>query len=567
MSNFYLLEGVDIHDLFGLFTVRIISALVNPISDCDETYNYWEPTSFLLNNNGMQTWEYYNKYKLRSYIYILPQYYFGKILMYYGLNNIQIFYGIRIFLTIIMFICETYFLSGIYHWFGKRTTKYTLYFMTFSSGMFNCCSAYLPQSFVLCCMLMCYGSLYRNNYRLIILFMGIAGLIGWPFIGLLGLQLLIDLFVKYGVYNTIRDSVIIGGILVGLTVIVDYVYYKEIFFAPINIVLYNLSFMNDDNTGQNLYGTDNWKYYVKNLLFNFNIVFILALINVFCCDYIRLTFNCIKGLFRISKNISKQKRYKASNIYAYAYSNKLHHFHHTILPFWIWYIFFTIMPHKEERFLFVIYHLIALNGALSITHFIIPKIPYINDILNKMSWIFNFRRLITPIYIIISISRTYGQYKYYRGPIEIWTNIDNEIIKYNDYNNDSNIIPNICVGKEWYRIPTTLLVKYGKIRFYKSNFDGQLPGYFESTYNSTQKYNDKNREEPSRYIDSINNCQYIVDLIEINVNINEYNINNYDIILNEPFLDRNFTKFPFRSLYLGDKHTFYANYVLLRKKK
>eukprot|EP01083_Nonionella_stella_P044037 118741_1 len=40
-----------------LFIIRLTSALFNPISDCDETYNYWEPTSFLLTKYGFQTWE------------------------------------------------------------------------------------------------------------------------------------------------------------------------------------------------------------------------------------------------------------------------------------------------------------------------------------------------------------------------------------------------------------------------------------------------------------------------------------------------------------------------------
>jgi len=41
------------------------------ISDCDETYNYWEPTHFLLFGKGFQTWEYSPKFALRSYLYIL----------------------------------------------------------------------------------------------------------------------------------------------------------------------------------------------------------------------------------------------------------------------------------------------------------------------------------------------------------------------------------------------------------------------------------------------------------------------------------------------------------------
>lgn len=41
-----------------LVPLRLASALLNPVGDCDETFNYWEPTHLLLYGSGMQTWEY-----------------------------------------------------------------------------------------------------------------------------------------------------------------------------------------------------------------------------------------------------------------------------------------------------------------------------------------------------------------------------------------------------------------------------------------------------------------------------------------------------------------------------
>jgi alpha-1,2-mannosyltransferase len=31
---------------------------VNNVSDCDETFNYWEPSHYMLYGWGFQTWEY-----------------------------------------------------------------------------------------------------------------------------------------------------------------------------------------------------------------------------------------------------------------------------------------------------------------------------------------------------------------------------------------------------------------------------------------------------------------------------------------------------------------------------
>lgn len=41
-----------------------------PIQDCDETFNYWEPTHYLSHGYGLQTWEYSPDFAIRSWLYI-----------------------------------------------------------------------------------------------------------------------------------------------------------------------------------------------------------------------------------------------------------------------------------------------------------------------------------------------------------------------------------------------------------------------------------------------------------------------------------------------------------------
>lgn len=49
---------------------NILAALYAPIQDCDETFNYWEPTHYLSHGYGLQTWEYSPDYAIRSWLYI-----------------------------------------------------------------------------------------------------------------------------------------------------------------------------------------------------------------------------------------------------------------------------------------------------------------------------------------------------------------------------------------------------------------------------------------------------------------------------------------------------------------
>jgi len=41
-----------------LIAARVVLAMSLPIPDCDETFNYWEPTHMMMYGRGLQTWEY-----------------------------------------------------------------------------------------------------------------------------------------------------------------------------------------------------------------------------------------------------------------------------------------------------------------------------------------------------------------------------------------------------------------------------------------------------------------------------------------------------------------------------
>lgn len=131
-----------------LLLVRILSALVNIISDCDETFNYWEPTAFLLTDYGFQTWEYSAQYSLRSYLYLFPQYAFGRLLFTFGFSNLTVFYGIRILLSLFCFVGEYYFIQSLNYWFDKGMICFVFIFFVFFLFGFGCFLLYYVTLFV-----------------------------------------------------------------------------------------------------------------------------------------------------------------------------------------------------------------------------------------------------------------------------------------------------------------------------------------------------------------------------------------------------------------------------------
>lgn len=64
--------GIEPINIFYIFlAANVISAAFAPIQDCDETFNYWEPTHYLSHGYGLQTWEYSPDYAIRSWLYIV----------------------------------------------------------------------------------------------------------------------------------------------------------------------------------------------------------------------------------------------------------------------------------------------------------------------------------------------------------------------------------------------------------------------------------------------------------------------------------------------------------------
>jgi len=49
---------------------NVLAAAYAPIQDCDEVFNYWEPTHYLTHGYGLQTWEYSPEFAIRSWAYV-----------------------------------------------------------------------------------------------------------------------------------------------------------------------------------------------------------------------------------------------------------------------------------------------------------------------------------------------------------------------------------------------------------------------------------------------------------------------------------------------------------------
>ncbi|XP_073458526.1 alpha-1,2-mannosyltransferase ALG9 isoform X1 [Aquarana catesbeiana] len=576
-----------------LISARFCAALLSNISDCDETFNYWEPTHYLVYGKGFQTWEYSPAYAIRSYAYLwlhaLPAWFHANILQ---ANKVLVFYFIRCFLAFISCVCELYFYKAVCKKFGLHVGRIMLAFLVLSTGMFSAAAAYLPSTFCMYTTVIAMTGWYMEKISVAVLGVAAGAIWGWPFSAVLGFPIAFDLlFMKQKWKSFINWCVVALIIFLVPLVAIDSYYYGKLVIAPLNIVLYNVFTPH----GPDLYGTEPWPFYFINGFLNFNVVFILALLALpmtWLMEYLLQKINTVQNL--------------GSPYWL------------TLAPMYIWILIFFTRPHKEERFLFPIYPLICLCGAVALAalqkcyHFLFQRYRLEHYTVSS-----NWLALGTVLLFgFLSFSRSIALFRGYHAPLDLYPEF-HRIAK------DPSIhaVPegksvNVCVGKEWYRFPSNFLLPDNwNLQFIESEFRGQLPKPYGKGRRATKivpkDMNDQNLEETSRYVQDcgfprgspapeclteptvkgedwvcwfttenpaagkvdIGKCHYLVDLDTTRETTREPRYSSKDewvAIAYKPFLDTSRSSKLFRAFYVpfvSSWHTTYANYTILKARR
>lgn len=238
-----------------------------------------------------------------------------------------------------------------------------------------------------------------------------------------------------------------------------------------------------EGKGPEIYGTEPWYFYFQNLLLNFNIWFILALLSL--------------PVFIIKK------------VYGSARDGAAVGGMRTIIfmsPFYMWLAIFSFQPHKEERFMYPAYPALALNAAMTL-HILLAAFgqadprTFVGRIPPRLKLILVSTAIIGSI--DIGLARIYGIYDAYSAPLKIFEPLQNGTV--------GNYGESVCYGKEWYRFPSSYhLPNAMKAKFVKSEFSGLLPGEFaeartgfgfwSGAWLTPPGMNDQNIEDFGKYV-------------------------------------------------------------------
>ena len=207
-------------------SVNLLAAIYAPIQDCDEVFNYWEPTHYIVHGFGLQTWEYSPEYAIRSWLYALIHAVPSKIAAVFISNKVFEFYFVRGVLGSICAGCETRLFRAISQTMSPRIAVIFLLAMVSSSGMFHASVAYLPSSFAMYTVMMGAAAFMYVNDGLKttegITWFGIGATIGWPFSAALILPFIPDelAYLKRTADISGVASRVLGGLLRTLAIIV-----------------------------------------------------------------------------------------------------------------------------------------------------------------------------------------------------------------------------------------------------------------------------------------------------------------------------------------------------------
>eukprot|EP00727_Mastigamoeba_balamuthi_P005242 m51a1_g14716 hypothetical protein (714) ;mRNA; r:170404-173178 len=449
-----------------LVSARTATALFSIVGDCDEAFNYYEPTHWLLSGGGMQTWEYSPAYALRSYFYLMPYAAAAKIASLFTPHRIALFFAIRGSIGLVSAAIGTYLSLQVRRRFGAMSGVLCVAFLALSPGLFASSTSFLPSSFAAECLALAHALyLARRDPLLPVLCVASAVLVGWPFAALAAVPLALAMLAEHGVVALAWRGVVALVCTAGPLVAVDSWFYGRPVLAPLNIVLYNV--IRQPAGGSTLYGVEPWHFYIFNGILNLGPVLVLA------AGALPLALLLVG--WALAKRDSFSRRRRADLLVVAA-------------PAPLWLAFMSLQPHKEERF-----------GVLSRIR--IARLP-----LGSAGVV-----TVLAVFCALSASRILAVRESYGAPIGAWARAGVVAARAGAEG------ATVCVGKEWYRFPSSFfLPRNARLRFIPSNFTGLLPRpYAESSRDIPPYMNDLNKAEladKERYVtDPARECHVLVD--------------------------------------------------------
>ena len=170
----------EIRTMFKLLlSARLCSVVWSHISDCDETFNYWEPLHYVLYHSGFQTWEYSPVFAIRSYAYILLHVLPLKLYdVLFHPDRLLMFYILRLLFGFTSVCAESYFYNAVRRKFGPGVARFFLLIQLCAPGFFISTTAFLPSTFSMTMTTLAYALWFNDKDFFAVASIAVSALLG-----------------------------------------------------------------------------------------------------------------------------------------------------------------------------------------------------------------------------------------------------------------------------------------------------------------------------------------------------------------------------------------------------
>lgn len=402
-----------------------------------------------------------------------------------ALTKAHEFYGLRALLALACAYGEARLYAAVSSAIHRRVGLLYLVFTVCAAGMFHSAAAFLPSSFAMYTTMLGSAAFLERRTPQAVVWFALGGLLGWPFSLAMCVPFVAEDLLAGALAGRLPRALarlaVQGGaaslLLLAAIVAVDSAAYRAPEVVPLNIVLYNV--FGGQDRGPHIYGTEPWWFYLANLALNFNLLLPLAL----------AAGPLLAACILVGSPAAAAAVHTLSAAAA--------------VPFYLWLAVFTAQPHKEERFMFVLYPALCLNAALSyhaalsLWGMLSARLLSSSRAQQTLTWAITG---LPPVAIgALSLSRALAITTAYSAPLHVYGGLA------------PSATGNLCLAKEWYRFPSHYLLPGGvRAKFLQSAFDGLLPGEFAQggggTWVSPEGMNDRNRADPLKYVSSLCVC-------------------------------------------------------------
>ena len=479
-------RALDYRRFFALlFLPRAVSAAINLVHDCDETFNFWEPLHYLVYGHGLQTWEHSPEHALRSYLYLGLHYAVAKpvaLLAGDARGKLLVFTLVRLVLGVASAASEA--------WLCAETAALSpvaggvlAALLAGSAGMFAAGTAFLPSAFAMYLLTIAAAATLARHHRISCAACVLAVVWGWPFAGLAALPHGVDAIRARGFLRAVEFVLVPLVVSLLLAAAVDTHFYGRPTLSTLNILRYNVV----AGGGSELYGVEPATFYARNLLNAFNVAVVASALAV----PLAATVPGATGA-----NLRRL-------LVAHA-------------PFPIFFAFFSLVPHKEERFMYAVYPSLCVGAGVAAaaaeeTARRLGRVAGVEGTAARFAAACVWGA--TAVSVALGASRVAALVHGYGAPMTAYASLPSTA---------TNVAAEgVCVGAEWHRFPSSFHLPSPayRLRFLRSGFDGALPMPFDRAAGGTRHappgLNDRNEADTRQWAAEPwdGECGWVVDLV------------------------------------------------------